>query len=115
LKHSTWQGKEICGMIGTMAVNSSPILDCPQGAGTAAGENTSDEMVMGAVREFCDISVPVCQQNHSDLSLKAPDNALKQFSQKTRIVEDDTMSKSAKAKVDKQLGIESHQLSEQKI
>jgi hypothetical protein len=110
LKSSSWQGKEICGMIRTLAVNCAPILDCSKDDGKTAAEKASDEMVMGAVRALCEFSLLVSQQNHSDLSLKALDNALKQFYQKNGIFPEQKMSKSAKAKVDYLLATESHQL-----
>jgi len=102
-------------MIRTVAVNCAPILDCSQDAGNTAAETASDEMVMGAVRALCEFSLLVSQQNHSDLSLAALDDALKQFYTKKGDVRDQKMSKSAKAKVDELLGRESHHLREQKI
>jgi len=66
-------------MIRTLAVNSAPILDYSQHAGITAVETASDEMVMGAVRALCEFSLLVSQQNHSDLSLAALDDALKRF------------------------------------
>jgi len=100
LKSGTWQGKEICGMIRTRAVNCAPILVCSTDDGKTAAETASDEMVMGAVRTLCEFSLLVSQQNYSDLSLKALDYALKQFHQKKGIFREQKMSKSAKAKVD---------------
>jgi hypothetical protein len=85
LNSGSWQGKEIRGMIRTLAVNSAPILDCSEYDGKTAAENTSDEMVMGAVRALCKFFLFVSQQNHSDLSLKALDDELKQFYQKKGI------------------------------
>jgi len=49
MKSSSWQGKEIRGMIRTMAVNSAPILDCSEDDRKTPAETASDEMVMGAV------------------------------------------------------------------
>jgi len=49
MKSSSWQGKEIRGMIRKLAVSCTPILDCNQDAGKTAAETASDEMVMGAV------------------------------------------------------------------
>jgi hypothetical protein len=115
LKSGTWQGKEIRGMIRTLAVNCAPILVCSTDDGKTAAETASDEMVMGAVRALCEFSLLVSQQNHSDLSLKALDDALKRFYQKKGIFREQKMSKSAKAKVDDLLAKESHQLREQKI
>jgi len=102
-------------MIRTLAVNCAPILVCSKDDGKTAAETASDEMVMGAVRGLCQFSLLVSQQNHSDLSLTALDDALKWFYQKKGIFRDQKMSKSAKAKVDDLLATESHQLREQKI
>jgi len=77
LKSGTWQGKEIRGMIRTLAVNCAPILDCCKDDGKPVAEKASDEMVMGAVLALCEFSLLVSQQNHSDLSLKALDDELK--------------------------------------
>jgi len=115
LKSGTWQDKEICGMIRTLAVNCAPILVCSTDDGITAAETASDEMVIGAVQALCKFSLIVSQQNHSDLSLKALDDALKRFYQKKGIFREQKMSKSAKAKVDDLLAKESHQLREQKI
>jgi len=95
-------------MIRTLAVNCAPILDCSKDDGKTAVENASDEMVMGAVRALCEFSLLVSQQNHSDLSLKALDDALKRFYQKKGIFREQKMSKSAKAKVDDLFATESH-------
>jgi hypothetical protein len=102
-------------MIRTLAVNCAPILDCSKDDGKTPAETASDEMVMGAVRALCEFSLLVSQQNHSDLSLTALDDALKRFYKKKGAFRDQKMSKSAKAKVDEQLATESHQLREQKI
>jgi len=83
--------------------------------GNTVAETASDEMVMGAVRVLCGFSLLVRQQNHSDLSLNALHNALKEFCQKKGIFQEQKMSKSAKAKLDDLLPTESHQLWEQKI
>jgi hypothetical protein len=81
LKRGTWQGKEMCGIIRTQAVNHASIHDCSQDAGKTAVDAASDGMVMGAMRVFCEFSLLVGQQNHSDLSLKALDDALKRLDQ----------------------------------
>jgi hypothetical protein len=49
LKSDTWQGKEIHGIIRTLAVHCPPILDCSQDAGNTVAGNASEEMMMGAV------------------------------------------------------------------
>jgi len=115
MKSGSWQGKEIRGMIRTLAVNCAAILDCSQDAGKTAVETASDEMVMGAVRALCEFSLLFSQQNHSDLSLAALDDALKRFYKKKGAFRDQKMTKSAKAKVDELLARESHHLREQKI
>jgi len=115
MKSSSWQGKEIRGTIRTLSVNCVPILDCSKDDGKAAAETASDEMVMGAVRALCESSLLVSQQNHSDLSLTALDDELKQFDKKKCAFREQNMLKSAKASVDDQLAMESHPLREQTI
>ena len=96
-------------MIRTVAVNWAPILDCSKNDGKTAVETTSDEMVMGApVWAFCELCALVRQQNHSDLSLVAQDDALKRFYQKRGAFQEQKISKSAKANVDEvRMGIPS--------
>jgi hypothetical protein len=77
LKSGTWQGKDMHGMIRTMAVNCTEILVCSKDEGKTAAKTASDEMVMGAVWALSEFSLLVSQQIHSDLSLAALDNALK--------------------------------------
>jgi len=79
VKSSYWQGKEIWGIIRTLAVNCTPILDCSKDGGKTVVETSSDEMVMGAVQALCEFSLLVSQQNHSALSLTALDDALMRF------------------------------------
>jgi len=112
MKSTSWQGKEIRGMIRTLSVNCAPILHCFMDDGETAAETASDEMVMGAVRALCEFSLLVSQQNHSDLSLTALDDALNRFSKKKGAFREQKMSKSTKAKVDEQLATESHQFRE---
>jgi len=69
---------------------------------------------MGAVRTLCQFPVHVCQQNLSDLSLNALDNACKQ-SNMTGAFWDQKLTKSAKAKVDEQSAREYHQLRKHKV
>jgi len=102
-------------MIRTVAVNCAAILVCSQDDGKRVAEKASNEMVMGAVQALCEFSLLVSQQNHSDQSHKAKDNALHQLSQMKGIFLDQKMSKSAKAKVDDPLATESHQLHKQMI
>jgi hypothetical protein len=85
LKSDTWQGKEIRGMIRTLAVNCAPILIFSNDDRKTAAETASDEMVMGAVQALCEFSLLVSQQYHSDLSLNPLDNALKRFYQRKGI------------------------------
>jgi len=82
LNSGTWQCKEICGMIRTLAGKCAPILVCCTDDGITAVETASDEMVLGAVWALCEFSLLVSQRNHSDLPLKALDDALKGFYQK---------------------------------
>jgi len=92
-----------------------PILVCFKDDGKTAAETASDEIGIGAVRALFEFSLLVSQQNHSDLSLKALDDALKRCYQKKVVFCEKKMSKSAKAKVDDLLTRESHRLREQKI
>ena len=75
MKSSSWQRKEIRGMIGTLAVNCAPILDCSKDDGKTLVETASDEMVMEAVLALCECSLLVSQRNHSDLLLTVLDDA----------------------------------------
>ena len=115
LRSATCQGKVICGIIRTLAVNCAPNLDCSKDDGKTAVENASDEMVLGAVRASCQFYLLVSQQNNSDLSIKALDDALKRLYQKKGIFREQKMSKSSKAIVDDLLATESHQLRKQWI
>jgi hypothetical protein len=49
MKSGSWQGKEIWGMIRTLAVNCSRILDSNQDAGKTTVETASGEMELGTV------------------------------------------------------------------
>jgi hypothetical protein len=102
-------------MIRTQAVNCAPILVCSKDEGKTALETASNEMVIGALRALCVFSLLVNQQNHLDLSLKALDDALKQFYKKTGIFRQQKMLKFANANADDLLARESHLLREQKI
>jgi len=77
-----WQGTEIRGMIRTLGVNGTPILDCSKDDGNTAVETASDVMAMGAVWALCEFYLLVSQQNHSDRSITALDDARKQFYKK---------------------------------
>ena len=102
-------------MIRTLAVNCAQILVCFKNDRKTVAETASHELVMGAVRALCEICLLVSQQNHSDVSLKAVEDAVKRFYQKKGICREQKMSKSAKAKVDDLLVTESHQLHARKI
>jgi len=91
-----------------MAANCVSILVCSKNDGNSAVETASNEMLMGAVRVFCEFSLLVRQQNQSALSLKDQADALQRFYQKKGIVREQKMSQSAKAKVDDLLATESH-------
>jgi len=96
-------------------VNCAAILDCSEDDAKTPAETVSDEMVMGAVWALCEFSLVVSQQNHSNLSLTALDDALKRFYKKKGAFQDQILSKSAKANVNDPLAMQSHQLCEQKI
>jgi len=115
MKSISWQRTVIPGMIRTLAGNCATILDCFQNDWKTAVETTSEEMVMGAVWALCEFSRLVTQQNDSDLSLTALDDAQKRFHRKKGSFQEQTMLKSAKAQVDEQSAREFHQLGEQKI
>jgi len=70
---------------------------------------------MDAVQAFCEFSWHVNQQNHSDLSFTALDNALQRFHKKKGIFQKQKLLKSAYATVVDLLPRESHKLCEQKI
>jgi hypothetical protein len=115
MKSGSRPGKEIRGMIRTLVGNRVPILDCSKNDGKTPVEKASDEMVIGAVQALCEFSLLVSQQNHSNLSLTALDDALKRFYKKKGDCRDQKMKKSAKGKVAEQLAMESDQLRDQKI
>jgi len=50
MRSSSWQGKEIRGMIRTLPVNSSVNHDSSKDNRKTAAQTTYDAMVMGAVR-----------------------------------------------------------------
>jgi uncharacterized protein YcbK (DUF882 family) len=102
-------------MIRTLAVSCSPIPICYTDVGKTAAETAYNEIVMEAVRALYEFSPLVSQQNHSDLSLKALDDALKQLYQNNGIFCALNMVKSAKAKVDHMLAEESHHIHDQTI
>jgi hypothetical protein len=83
--------------------------------GKTVPETASDKMVMGAAQASCELSLLVSEQNHSDLFLKALDNALNQFYLKKGICRERKISKSAKAKVADQGVKPCYQLREQMI
>jgi hypothetical protein len=115
LTSGTWQGKEIRGMIKTLAVNCAPILVSSKEYGKAAEVTASDEMIMGAVLSLCEFSQLASQQNHSDLFIKALDDALKRLYKEEGISQEQNMTKSVQAKVDNLLAMECYQLHEQKV
>jgi len=108
LKSDTWQGKGMCGMIRTLALNRAPFLACSKDDGNTVVDTASDEIILAAVRALCDFSVLFSQQNRLDISLKELDNALKRWYQRKRIFQEQKMSNSAKTKKEDQLATESH-------
>jgi len=115
MKSCSWQSKEMRGMIRTLAVNCAPILDCSKDDRKTPAETASYTIVKEAVRALWEFSLLVSQQNRSDLSLTALDDALKQLYKRKGAFRDQKISKSAKAKVNEWLARENHQLQEQKI
>jgi len=57
LKSVTWQGKDLRGMIRTLAVNCARILVCSKDDGKTESVSALDEMVMGAVWALCEFSL----------------------------------------------------------
>lgn len=102
-------------MITIQVVNYTPTLDCSQDAGETGTETACDEIVMGAGWALCEFSLPVSQQNHTELSLTALDEALKRLYKKKSDFRELKMLKSAKTKPDQLLDRESHQVQEQNI
>jgi len=80
-----------------------------------AAETAYHGIAMDAVRALCEFSLLVRQQNHSDLSLTALDNALKQLYKKKGAFQEKKMYNHAMAKVNEQWESESHQLQVKKI
>jgi len=115
LKSGSCQAEDIRGIIRSLAANRAPIADCSKNDRKNAVETAFVEMEMGAVQALCEFSLHVSQQNHSDLSLTALDDALKQFYKKKVAFWEQKVSKSAKVKVDERLARQSHQLWVQKI
>jgi len=115
MRSGSWQGKDILGMIRTLAVKCTTIVDCSQDARKTAAETASDDIVMGAVRTVYEFSLLVSQQNHCNLSFAALDDGRKRFYKKKGASRDQKMSKSAEGKVDELLARESQHLREWKI
>jgi hypothetical protein len=103
MESSSWQGNDIWGMIRTLAVCCTAIHDCSKDDSETLAETSSDEMVIRAVWALYEISRLVSQQNHSNLSLTALNNALKSFYKKKGALQDQKISKSANANVNEQL------------
>jgi len=110
MKSNWWHGTEIRGMIRTMAVDCASIHNCSKNDGKTPVEAASDEMTMGALKALCEFFLLLSQQNHSDLSLTAPADALKRFYKKKDAIQNWKLSKFAKVTVNEHFAIESHQL-----
>jgi hypothetical protein len=82
MKRSSLVDKEIQGIIRTLAVHCAQRLDCSKDDRKTPVETACNEMVIGAVWAFCEFSLLVSLQNHSDLSLTALDDTLKQLYKK---------------------------------
>ena len=100
VKCGSWHANVIQGMITTLAVNCAPILNYSKDDRKTSARTSSDEKGMGAVWAFCEFSLLVSQQNHSDLSLTALDDALKRFYNDMGTFHEHKMLKSAMVKVD---------------
>jgi len=72
-------------------------------------------MVIGAVQAIHGFSVLVSKQNHVDLSLTALVDTLKRFYMKHGVFQEQNISNTAKAKVDKCCATQSQQLQEHEI
>ena len=64
------------------------IRDCSKDDRQTAAETATDEIVIGTVQALCEVTILVSQQNHSDLSLKALDDAVNRFYQKKGTVQE---------------------------
>jgi hypothetical protein len=102
MKSSTRQGTEIQGLFRTRVANCAPILDISQDDRKTAADTASHGIVIGVVQAICKFSQLGSQPNHSDLSLRAPDDALERLS-KSVAFQGQKLSKSVKPKVDDQL------------
>jgi len=112
---SSWQGIEIRGMIRTREANFAAIRLCIKDTRTLALETVSDELAIGSLQALYEFSLLVSPQNHSDQSLTALEDALKQFYMKKGAFWKQQMSMSAMAIFDELLVRESHQLRVQMI
>jgi len=115
MKLSSWQGKEIRGIIRTLGVNCTLTLDSSNDDGKTAADRASDKLVLGAVRALCECSLLVSQQNHSDPSPTALDDTLNSLHMKKVGFWEYQLSKTAKTKLDELLARESHLVREQNI
>jgi len=77
---------------------------------TTLAQTAYAKMVLGAVHASCEFSLFVSRKNHSDLSLTACFDQLKQFYKKKSGFQQQKMLTLAMAKVDEKLARESHQL-----
>jgi hypothetical protein len=100
MKSSSWRATKIRGMIGALAVNCAPILNCSKDDRITTAETAFDEIVMGSARALCELSLLVSQQNHSDLSRTVQDDALTRLYKTKGGFREQKMWKSAKAQVD---------------
>jgi len=114
-KCSSWKGKEIQGIIRTVSVICTLILDCSNDNRMIVADTASDEKVMGAVLALCEFSLPVSQLTYSNLSLTALSDALTPWNMNNDVIEEQNMSKSAKPNMDEQWARESHYLRTQRI
>lgn len=102
----------ISGMIQSLTVSCTPIHFCSKDDGKAASEIACDEMLIIAVQVLCKFTVLVSQQSHSDQSLNGLDTSQMRFWHSGGDFSQLKILMSSMAKVDVQLAIESHQISE---
>jgi len=77
LKSGTWQVKETCGIIRTLAAKCAPILSAQKMTEELCGKKPLMKLEMRALRALCELSLLISQHNHSDLCITARDDARK--------------------------------------
>jgi len=88
-------------------VNCTPILVYFSNNWKTAAEMASDEIIIDSAQKICDFPLLTCLQSYCDISLTALENVLKLWYQKKSILQEQKISNSLKATVNKQLATES--------